>query len=66
MLVLSRKVDESIVIGNEITVTVIDIRGDRIRLGIDAPRVIDVHRKEIYDAIHAEIESESSLELQPA
>jgi carbon storage regulator len=52
MLVLSRKQDESIVIGDNITVTVIEIRGSKIRLGIKAPKEIPVHRQEIYDAIH--------------
>ncbi len=53
MLVLSRKKDESIVINNDVTVTVIEIRGDKVRLGIVAPRDIPVHRQEVFDAIHA-------------
>jgi len=52
MLVLSRKMNESIVIGENIVVTVIDIRGDKIRLGIEAPRHIAVHRQEIYERIN--------------
>lgn len=52
MLVLSRKKDESIVINNDIIVTVVEIRGDKVRLGIVAPREVSVHRQEIYDAIH--------------
>ena len=51
MLVLSRKKDEKIVIGDNITLMVIEIRGDKVRLGIDAPRDVTVHREEIYDAI---------------
>jgi carbon storage regulator len=51
MLVLSRKSNESIVIAGEITVTVLEIRGDQVRLGIDAPRSVTVHREEI----HAEL-----------
>ena len=51
MLVLTRKTNESIVIGENIVVTVIDIRGDKIRLGIDAPKHVSVHRREIYDRI---------------
>ena len=51
MLVLSRKLNESIVIGENIVVTVIDIRGDKIRLGIEAPRHVSVHRQEIYERI---------------
>jgi carbon storage regulator len=52
MLVLSRKKNESIVINNDITVTVIEIRGDKVRLGIVAPKDVPVHRQEVYDAIH--------------
>ena len=52
MLVLSRKKNESIVINNDITVTVVEIRGDKVRLGIVAPREVPVHRQEVYDAIH--------------
>ena len=48
MLVLSRKKDEKIVIGDNITLMVIEIRGDKVRLGIDAPRDVTVHREEIY------------------
>jgi carbon storage regulator len=51
MLVLSRKRNESIVIGDDVTVTVVDIRGDKIRLGITAPKFVPVHRQEVYDAI---------------
>ncbi|QVL32257.1 carbon storage regulator CsrA [Telmatocola sphagniphila] len=53
MLVLSRKKNESIVINNEITVTVIEIRGDKVRLGIVAPKDVPVHRQEVMDAIRA-------------
>ncbi len=52
MLVLSRYKDESIMIGEEIEVTVVDVRGNKVRLGITAPRSIPVHRKEVYEAIH--------------
>jgi carbon storage regulator len=51
MLVLSRNTDESIVIGKDITVTVVAIQGDKVRLGIDAPREIPIHRLEVYQAI---------------
>jgi len=52
MLVLSRKVNESIKIANgEVTITIVDIRGDKVRIGIDAPKDIDVHRSEVFDAI---------------
>jgi carbon storage regulator len=52
MLVLSRKKNESIIINDNITVTVIEIRGDKVRLGIEAPRDVTVHRREVYEAIH--------------
>jgi len=54
MLVLSRLRDESIIIGENVVVTIVDIRGDRVRLGIDAPSEIPVHRKEIHEAIARE------------
>src|SRR6187401_2233532 len=54
MLVLSRQRDETIMIEDDIEVTVVDIRGDKVRLGINAPKEISVHRKEVYDAIRAE------------
>ncbi|MCP4813331.1 MAG: carbon storage regulator CsrA [Planctomycetaceae bacterium] len=51
MLVLSRKKNESIVINNDITVVVVEIRGDKVRLGVEAPKEVPVHRREVYDAI---------------
>jgi carbon storage regulator len=54
MLVLSRTRDETIMIGDDIEITVVDIRGDKVRLGINAPAHIAVHRKEVYDAIQRE------------
>jgi carbon storage regulator len=51
MLVLSRKKNESIVINNDITIVVVEIRGDKVRLGVEAPREYPVHRREVYDAI---------------
>ena len=54
MLVLSRQRDETIMIGDDIEVTIVDIRGDKVRLGITAPKEISVHRKEVYDAIRRE------------
>lgn len=56
MLVLSRQRDETIMIGDEIEITVVDIRGDKVRLGITAPTRIAVHRKEVYEAIKRENE----------
>jgi carbon storage regulator len=54
MLVLSRQRDESIIVGDNVQITVVDIRGDKVRLGIQAPPHIPVHRKEVYDAIQRE------------
>ena len=54
MLVLSRQRDQSIMIGDDIEITVVDIRGDKVRLGINAPQSITVHRKEVYEAIKRE------------
>ena len=55
MLVLSRKKNESIVINSDITITVVEIRGDKVRLGIVAPKDVPVHRQEVYEAIHGEL-----------
>ena len=52
MLVLSRKKNESIVINDDITIVVVEIRGDKVRLGIEAPQEVPVHRREVFDAIH--------------
>jgi len=52
MLVLTRKLNESIVINDNVSVLVVEIRGDRVRLGIDAPKDVIVHRQEIYNAIN--------------
>lgn len=61
MLVLSRKKTESIVIGDDITVVIVDIRGDKVRLGIEAPKDVPVHRREVYEAIKRnEPQAESS------
>jgi len=54
MLVLSRSRDESIVIGDKVVVTIVDIRGDKVRLGIQAPAEIPVHRQEVFEAIQRE------------
>ena len=56
MLVLSRQRDESIIIGDDIEITIVDIRGGKVRIGINAPKNITVHRKEIYQAIQKEKE----------
>lgn len=54
MLVLSRQKDESIMIGDDVEIIIVDVRGDKVRLGIKAPKNIPVHRREIYDAIQRE------------
>jgi carbon storage regulator len=64
MLVLSRHRDESIMIGDEIVVTIVDIRGDKVRLGIDAPQDIPVHRQEVYEAIQRE--NRKAGQIQPS
>lgn len=61
MLVLSRQRDETIMIGDEIEITVVDIRGDKVRLGITAPTRIAVHRKEVYEAIKRENQQASRI-----
>ncbi len=54
MLVLSRQKDETIMIGDDVEITIVDIRGDKVRIGISAPSEVPVHRKEVYDAIRRE------------
>jgi len=54
MLVLTRHKNESIIIGNDVTVTVVDVRGDKVRIGIQAPPTTSVHRQEVWDAIQRE------------
>lgn len=61
MLVLSRQRDETIMIGDDVEITVVDIRGDKVRLGITAPRHIQVHRKEVYEAIKRENEQAAKM-----
>lgn len=61
MLVLSRQRDETIMIGDDIELTIVDIRGDKVRIGIKAPSDVPVHRKEVYDAIRRENEQAAQL-----
>lgn len=61
MLVLSRHRDESIIIGDDIVITIVDIRGDKVRLGIEAPQDIPVHRQEVYEAIQRENQRAAQL-----
>lgn len=64
MLVLSRKRDESIIIGDEIVITVVDIRGEQIKIGVTAPKDVSIHRHEIYEAIQEENKAASRSNLQ--
>jgi carbon storage regulator len=66
MLVLSRLRDESIILGDDIVISVVDIRGDKVRLGIAAPIEISVHRQEVYEAIQRENRQASRLDPQDA
>jgi carbon storage regulator len=65
MLVLSRQRDESIMIGDEVEITIVDVRGDKVRLGITAPKSIPVHRREIYDAIQREKGEQTDVAPKP-
>lgn len=62
MLVLSRKKNESIVINDDITIVVVEIRGDKVRLGVEAPKEVPVHRREVFDAIHRNETADRSAE----
>jgi carbon storage regulator len=64
MLVLSRHRDESIMIGDDVVVTIVDIRGDKVRLGINAPQDVPVHRQEVYEAIQRE--NRRAAQIQPS
>ena len=67
MLVLSRKKNESIIINNDITIVVVEIRGDKVRLGVEAPKEVPVHRREVYDAIRRnELTADKASEADPA
>ncbi len=65
MLVLSRKKHESVMIGDKVAVTVVEVRGDKVRLGIEAPKDIAVHRREIYDAIRRSQASDECASEEP-
>ena len=62
MLVLSRQKNESIVIGDDIFITIVDVRGDKVRLGITAPKEVTVHRNEVYEAIQLEKEKKEDAD----
>jgi carbon storage regulator len=65
MLVLSRKRDEKIVIGDNIVITVVDVRGDKVRLGIEAPTEVPVHRQEVLEAVKRHNESQATPDKAP-
>ncbi|MCX7678603.1 MAG: carbon storage regulator CsrA [Spirochaetes bacterium] len=65
MLVLARKINESIMIGDDVEVIVIDIKGDQVKLGIKAPKQVSVHRKEVYEEIQRENIAATKTELDP-
>jgi carbon storage regulator len=62
MLVLSRQKDESIIIGDDVEIIIVDVRGDKVRLGITAPKNISVHRREVYEAIQREKQEKAKKE----
>jgi carbon storage regulator len=66
MLVLSRTRDESIIIGDNVVVTVVDVRGDKVKLGIEAPQDVTVHRREVYEAIRRENQQAAKLRPEDA
>lgn len=66
MLVLSRKKNESIIINDDITIVVVEIRGDKVRLGIEAPKEIPVHRHEVYEAIRRNVEIDREADASSA
>lgn len=61
MLILTRRVGETVMIGNEITVTVLGVKGNQVRIGVDAPKDVAVHREEIYERIKREEDEDSEL-----
>lgn len=66
MLVLSRKKNESIIINDDITITVVEIRGDKVRLGVEAPKEVPVHRREVFDAIHRSQQAGGEKSVEPS
>ncbi|MBA3483435.1 MAG: carbon storage regulator CsrA [Pirellulales bacterium] len=66
MLVLSRTRDESIIIGDNVVVTIVDVRGDKVKLGIEAPQDVTVHRREVYEAIRRENQQAAKLRPEDA
>jgi carbon storage regulator len=63
MLILTRRVGETVMIGNEVTVTVLGVKGNQVRIGVNAPKDVAVHREEIYERIKREHENESNINV---
>jgi carbon storage regulator len=63
MLILSRRINEKIMIGDDISISIIEIRGDQVRVGVDAPKTVKVFRQEVFDAIRAE--NKAAVESKP-
>lgn len=63
MLVLSRKIGESLMIGNEVTVTVVELRGDQVRLGVQAPRSVQVYREEVYEQVSRQNRAAAEMQV---
>ena len=66
MLILTRRVGESLIIGDDVTVTVLGVKGNQVRIGVDAPKHVSVHREEIYERIQKEKQGESTEQEPPA
>jgi len=65
MLILTRRVGETVMIGNDVTVTVLGVKGNQVRIGINAPKTVAVHREEIFERIKREQQGESQGETKP-
>jgi len=66
MLILTRRVGESVVIGDDVTVTVLGVKGNQVRIGVDAPREVSVHREEIFERIQQENEDSAAAQAATA
>jgi carbon storage regulator len=66
MLILTRRVGETVMIGNEVTVTVLGVKGNQVRIGVNAPKDVAVHREEIYERIKREQDQDSNVSGSPA